>query len=154
MMCPVSLREAAKESSSGFSEERLIKEVKKLTTDDSREEVNLDTYGHSGLKEKLNDVILPRHENLSNEIFLSESTKEETKAKRELDSPEENDNAFLKNVAKAGGDAGKTKQIKLKEPVYVIRSEVKGQDRFDIIEIDLPGVTKMGDCDVDVGKVN
>ena len=142
MMCPVSLREAAKESSSGFSEERLIKEVKKMATDEVRDEVNLDIGGDSGVKEKLNDVILPSRESLNNELFLSESSREQTKDKRELDNVEENDKV------------GNTKEITLKKPKYIIRSEVRGRDKFEVIEIDLPGVTKIDDCDLDVGEVN
>ena len=154
MMCPVSLREAAKESSSGFSEEKLIKEVKKMATDESRDEVNLDIGGDSGVKTKLNDIILPSRESLNNELFLSESNREQTKDKRELDSVEENDNAFSKNVTKVEGKVGNTKEITLKKPKYIIRSEVRGHDKFEVIEIDLPGVTKIDDCDLDVGEVS
>ena len=153
MMCPLSLREAAKEASAGFSEEKLISGLKKMTTNDTVDNVGL-TIGHSGgTMDRQDDVILPTHMNLKEEVFLCESNKEHSD-RSEQKHLEEGDSSCLQSVDEDQHRTGTSKKLKLKEPIYTRRLEIKGQSKFEVIEVDLPGVTKIDDCDLDVGEVD
>jgi len=154
MMCPLSLREAAKEASVGFSEEKLISGLKKMTTNDTVDNVEL-TIGHrGGTMDQPDEVILPTHMNLKDEVFLCESNREQSRDRSKQKHLENSDKSYLQNTTEDQHRTGNTKKIKLKKPMYTRRLEVKGQNKFEVIEVDLPGVTRIDDCDLDVGEVN
>ena len=153
MMCPVSLREAARESSSGFSEEKLIKGLQKMTAEEAKEGGDLNIGRHGEFKDESSNIILPSHVNVKNEVFLSESSMEETKDNRQMESSGEKVTTCLIDGSTVEA-RDSIKKIGLREPIYARRSEVNGQDIFEIIEVDLPGVSNINDCDLDVGQVS
>lgn len=145
MMCPVSLREAARESTSDFSEEKLIKGLKKMNENANEKDISLKSshLGQSSLlgQSGSDEVLLPGKMNLKNNAFLTERL------------VTQNRDGIEKEREQIGNIENKEKDTII-EPEYTRRSEVKGQDRYEVIEINLPGVTKMDDCDLEIGEVN
>ena len=167
MMCPVSVREAAKESTAAFSEEKLIKELRKMVTSESSVvDKGLELGGVQGAQKRSNDVVLPSQVHLKSDSFISESNKGNNKDVKESRNSENEGKDVAKvnkeGVNKKSGSQGnlnidkndvKTVRNSLIEPKYSKRSEIKGDEEFEVIEVNLPGVTKMDDCDLDVGEV-
>lgn len=149
MMCPVSLREAAKESSNGFSEEKLMKELKKIDVSGSKDEKELDVKKSHLSTSGAKNVILPCDLSVKKEAFLSES-KDEISQRGKGNASDVKNEEKIDEISKGR----KEEKCNLRKPEYTRRSEVKGQYKYEVIEVNLPGVFGMNDCDLDVGEVS
>ena len=143
MMCPETLKRAARESSKGFTEEKMFEQLNNFKVDEKVPTEVLSSVNPDKKAGRSEEILLPGATNLKNESFLKES--KNTKKAHESTVNSSNQGNGDKSEVQTLGD--------IKEPSFVQRTEVKGGDKYSIVEVDLPGVGTMNDCELDVGEV-
>ena len=144
MMCPETLKRAARESSKGFTEEKMFEQLNNIQFDENvASRVTTANAKHEERTGRSEEILLPSATNLANESFLKESKD----SKRGHESK-------VKSVDKGKGEKSDVDRSEvLKKPDYVQRTEVKGGVNYSIVEVYLHGVETMNDCELDVGEV-
>lgn len=143
MMCPETLKRAARESSKGFTEEKMFEQLKNVKLDEKAASEVIQNTKHEKRTGKSEDILLPSATNLANELFLKES--KHTKKSHE---------SKVNSVDKGKGEKSEVQRLDvIKKPSYVQRAEVEEGAKYSIVEMDLAGVETMNDCELDVGEV-
>ncbi|XP_065069675.1 PIH1 domain-containing protein 2-like [Rhopilema esculentum] len=138
MMCPDVLKKSVKDYRNPISEEKILKKLKNVDLNEKKMP-SLDIEKSDTANSKPNEILLPSDVVSKNELFLHEASTSKNIEHKESDTSNEKK------------DSVTSKANNLKKPHYIERSEVCGQDVFKCIEIDLPDVTKIKDCELDIG---
>ena len=143
MMCPETLKRAARESSEGFTEEKMFEQLNDIQFDEKVAAGVIENTKHNERSGRSKEILLPSATSLANELFLKES--KDSKKGHE---------SKVNSVEKGKSEKSELQRsVSIKKPNYVQRTEVKGGINYAIVEVDLPGVETMNDCELDVGEV-
>ena len=141
MMCPDVLKKSVKEHRNPISEREILRKLKKMDLNEKKMP-SLDIERPNSENNKANEILLPSDVVSKNDLFLHEASTSNNIEHKESDTSNE-----IK-------DSVTSKANHLNKPHYIERSEACGQDAFKFIEIDLPDVAKITDCELDIGDVS